>query len=81
MHCFQDWYSPDIEVLIRDTHEDSGLIGQIGVVRGVTPGMCSVFLPDEDRTVNIPAEHLQPVQPVRGDRVKVIMGKLKVFLT
>ena len=71
----QDWYSPDIEVLIRDTHEDSGLIGQIGVVRGVTPGMCSVFLPDEDRTVNIPAEHLQPVQPVRGDRVKVIMGK------
>ena len=71
----QDWYSPDIEVLIKDTHEDSGLIGQIGVVRGVTPGMCSVFLPDEDRTVNIPAEHLQPVQPVRGDKVKVIMGE------
>lgn len=70
-----DWYSPDIEVLIKDTHEDSGLIGQIGVVRGVTPGMCSVFLPDEDRTVNIPAEHLQPVQPVRGDKVKVIMGE------
>ena len=47
----------------------------MGVVRGVTPGMCSVFLPDEDRTVNIPAEHLKPVQPVRGDTVKVIMGK------
>ncbi len=35
-----------------------------------------MFLPDEDRTVNIAAEHLQPVQPTRGDRVKVIMGKL-----
>ena len=34
----QDWYSPDIEVIIRDSHEDSGLCGQIGVVRGVTPG-------------------------------------------
>lgn len=70
-----DWYSPDIEVTIRDTHDDTGLCGQVGVIRGVTPGMCSVFLPDEDRTVSIAAEHLQPVQPTRGDRVKVIMGK------
>jgi len=37
--------------------------------------MCSVFLPDEDRTVSIAADHLKPVQPVRGDKVKVIMGK------
>ena len=72
---FQDWYSPDIEVTIRDTHDDTGLCGQVGIIRGVTPGMCSVFLPDEDRTVSIAAEHLQPVQPSRGDRVKVIMGK------
>jgi len=70
-----DWYSPDIEVTIRDTHDDTGLCGQIGIIRGVTPGMCSVFLPDEDRTVSIAAEHLQPVQPSRGDRVKVIMGE------
>ena len=34
----QDWYSPDIEVIICNSHEDSGLCGQIGVVRGVTPG-------------------------------------------
>ena len=45
----QDWYSPDIEVLIKDSHEDTGLCGQIGVVRGVTPGMCSVFLHEEER--------------------------------
>jgi transcription elongation factor SPT5 len=70
-----DWYSPDIEVTIRDTHDDTGLCGQVGVIRGVTPGMCSVFLPDEDRTVSIAAEHLQPVQPSRGDKVKVIMGE------
>lgn len=33
-----DWYSPDIEVTIRDTHDDTGLCGQVGVIRGVTPG-------------------------------------------
>ena len=38
-------------------------------------GMCSVFLNEEERTINIAAEHLQPVTPVRGDKVKVIMGK------
>jgi len=69
-----EWYSPNIEVLIRDTHEDTGLCGQIGVVRGVTPGMCSVFLYEEERTVNVVAEHLAPVVPSRGDRVKVILG-------
>jgi len=71
-----DWYSPDIEVTIKDTHDDNGLCGQVGVIRGVTSGMCSVFLPDEDRTVNIVPDHLQPIRPERGDRVKVIMGKL-----
>lgn len=61
-------------MVIRDTHDDTGLCGQVGVIRGVTPGMSSVFLPDEDRTVSIPPEHLQPVVPVRGNKVKVIMG-------
>ncbi len=70
-----DWYSPDIEVLVRDTHSDTGLCGQVGVIRGVTPGMCSVFLPDEDRTVSIAPDHLQPVQPERNDKVKVIAGE------
>jgi len=37
--------------------------------------MCSVFLNDEERTINIAAEHLQPVTPVRGDKIKVIMGE------
>lgn len=34
-------------------------------------GMCSVFLPEEERVVNILGEHLEPVTPVQGDRVKV----------
>ena len=36
--------------------------------------MCSVFLYEEARTINIAAEHLAPVEPARGDKVKVILG-------
>ena len=68
----QDWYTPEIEVEIKDTHSDTGLCGQIGVVRGVNPGMCAVFLPDEARTVNIAPEHLRPVTPERGDKGPII---------
>ena len=49
----QDWYSPDIEVVIKDSHTDGNLCGQIGVVRGVIPGHCSVYLHDEERSVKI----------------------------
>lgn len=38
-------------------------------------GQCAVFLPDEDRTVNIFQEHLEPVVPRQGHRVKVILGE------
>ena len=38
-----------LQVVIKDSHDDTGLCGQIGVVRGVTPGMCSVFLHEEER--------------------------------
>ena len=37
--------------------------------------MCSIFLPDEDRTVNLQCDQLEPVVPSRGDRVKVILGE------
>ena len=70
----QDWYSPEIEVVIKDIHYDTDLCGEIGVVRGVTAGMCSVFLHEEERTVIIAADHLAPVVPRRGDKVKVILG-------
>ena len=37
-------------------------------------------MPAEDRTVSIAADHLQPVQPSRGDRVKVIMGETLTYI-
>jgi len=70
----QDWYSPDIEVVIKDSHSDTNLCGQLGVVRGVIPGHCSVYLHEEERVVTIPACDLDPVVPSRGDKVKVILG-------
>lgn len=33
--------------------------------------MCSVFLPEEDRVVNIICDHLEPIIPQRGDAFKV----------
>lgn len=39
--------------------------------------MCSVFLPQEDRVVNIMCDHLDPVQPQRGDAFKV---RIKLLL-
>lgn len=37
--------------------------------------MCAIFLPDEDRTVNLECDQLEPVVPKRGDHVKVIVGE------
>ena len=31
--------------------------------------MCSVFLPEEDKVINISGEHLEPVEPEKGNRV------------
>lgn len=64
-----DWQTTDIEVRIRDSHDDPGLVGQIGVVRSISGGMCSIFLLEEDRVVNIMGEHLEPIIPQKGDQV------------
>jgi len=37
--------------------------------------MCTVYLPTEDRVVNLVCEQLEPVVPSRDDRVKVILGE------
>ncbi|XP_064477491.1 transcription elongation factor SPT5-like [Ornithodoros turicata] len=70
-----EWQTTDLEVRIKPTHEDGGLIGQTGVIRGISGGMCSIFLPKEDRVMNILSEHLEPVLPSAGDKVKVILGE------
>lgn len=73
-HYSADWHTPDIEVRIRETHDDGNLIHQVGVIRSVTGGMSSVFLPDEDKVISISVEHLEPVEPEKGNRAKVIYG-------
>ena len=73
--AMQDWQTPDIVVRIRDSHDDSGLSGQTGVIRSITGGNCAVFLPEEERVVNINGEHLEPVVPAPGNKVKVIFGE------
>ncbi|KAK4336972.1 hypothetical protein RND71_043422 [Anisodus tanguticus] len=70
-----EWQTSDIEVRIRYTHDDEDLVNQTGIIRGTSGGMSSVFLLKEDRVVNIVSEHLEPVQPRSGDRVKVIFGE------
>ncbi|XP_033102671.1 transcription elongation factor SPT5-like isoform X2 [Anneissia japonica] len=69
-----EWQTTDIEVKIRDTHDDKQLIFKTGVIRSVSGAMCSVFLPEDDKIVNIHAHHLEPVVPTKTDRVKVILG-------
>jgi transcription elongation factor SPT5 len=71
-HAFAvDWQTPDIEVRIREVHDDDDLIGQTGIIRGISGGMCAVFLLKEDRVVNILSEHLEPVMPKQGDKVRL----------
>ncbi|KAG1712147.1 Transcription elongation factor SPT5 [Nymphon striatum] len=68
-----EWQTTDIEVKVKSG--DSDLKGQNGIIRGISGGMCSVFLPKEDRVMNIMSEHLEPVTPERGDKVKVVLGE------
>ncbi|KAM3957705.1 transcription elongation factor subunit Spt5 [Aphomia sociella] len=69
-----DWAAPEVEVRLR-AHEDAALAGQAGVLRGVSGGMCAVYVPHEDRVVNVLADLLEPVVPQSGDKVKVIAGE------
>lgn len=74
-HINADWHTTEIEVRIKETHDDADLIHQTGVIRSVTGGMCSVFLPEEDKVVNVSCEHLEPVLPEKNDKAKVILGE------
>ncbi|XP_058819895.1 transcription elongation factor SPT5 [Topomyia yanbarensis] len=71
---YGEWCTTDIEVEIRN-HDDSDLAGQIGFIRTVNSGVCSVFLPEEDRVVTVLSNNLEPVVPNAGDRFKVIFGE------
>uniref|UniRef100_A0A8B9P4R3 Transcription elongation factor SPT5 n=1 Tax=Apteryx owenii TaxID=8824 RepID=A0A8B9P4R3_APTOW len=70
-----DWVTTDIQVKVRDTYLDSQVVGQTGVIRSVTGGMCSVYLKDSEKVVSISSEHLEPVTPTKSNKVKVILGE------
>jgi len=33
--------------------------------------MCTLFIPDQDKVISVASEHLEPIQPEKGDRVSV----------
>ncbi|CAK6980621.1 transcription elongation factor SPT5 [Scomber scombrus] len=68
-----DWVTTDILVKVKDSFMD--LMGQTGVIRSVTGGMCSVFMQESEKVVSISSDHLEPVTPTKNNKVKVILGE------
>lgn len=69
-----EWHTTDIEVRIKDTHDDVALIHHTGIIRSVTGGMCSIYIPDKEKVVSVTSMHLEPIPPVVGEKAKVICG-------
>jgi len=69
-----DWVLNGIEAKISESFDDESLIHQIGIIRNASESMCTLYIPEVDRTISIASEHLQPVRPAAGDHVKVILG-------
>uniref|UniRef100_A0A8C2WUV4 Transcription elongation factor SPT5 n=1 Tax=Cyclopterus lumpus TaxID=8103 RepID=A0A8C2WUV4_CYCLU len=68
-----DWVTTDILVKVKDSFMD--LMGQTGVIRSVTGGMCSVFMQESEKVVSISSDHLEPITPTKNNKVKVILGE------
>ncbi|RUS84145.1 hypothetical protein EGW08_008119 [Elysia chlorotica] len=69
-----DWHTTDIVVRVRPSYENDQLIHQEGVIKSISGGMCTVYLTNEEKMINITCDHLEPVPPEKGDRAKVIAG-------
>ncbi|MBV96332.1 Transcription elongation factor SPT5, partial [Eschrichtius robustus] len=67
-----DWVTTDIQVKVRDTYLDTQVVGQTGVIRSVTGGMCSVYLKDSEKVVSISSEHLEPITPTKNNKATEI---------
>uniref|UniRef100_UPI00358F343B transcription elongation factor SPT5-like isoform X2 n=1 Tax=Myxine glutinosa TaxID=7769 RepID=UPI00358F343B len=70
-----EWHTIDVMVTVRETTPDGQLAGHTGVIRSISGGMCSVYLPESDKVVSVACEHLEPVTPSKYDKVKVILGE------
>ncbi|XP_048581601.1 transcription elongation factor SPT5 isoform X2 [Nematostella vectensis] len=69
-----EWVTTDIEVRLNENYEDPQLLDKVGVVRDVVGGVCTVYLPDEGRSISTVGAHIDAVQPDKQDKVKVIVG-------
>uniref|UniRef100_A0A8C4QQR9 Transcription elongation factor SPT5 n=1 Tax=Eptatretus burgeri TaxID=7764 RepID=A0A8C4QQR9_EPTBU len=70
-----EWHTIDVMVTVRESTPDGQLAGHTGVIRSISGGMCSVYLPESDKVVSVACEHLEPVIPSKYDKVKVILGE------
>lgn len=50
-HSSVEWQTTDIEVIIRDTHEDDGLSGQTGIIRGISVSIYFHFLSSQEHNL------------------------------
>jgi hypothetical protein len=55
--------------MVKDMYEDSHLAGKTGVVKSSLSGRVSVYLFDDGQEVDIPMTFLEPVPPVKNDKV------------
>ncbi|CAG5115436.1 unnamed protein product [Candidula unifasciata] len=69
-----DWHTTDIVVKVKATHENEQLVYHTGIIKGINGGMCTLYLTEEEKTVTVGCEHLEPVLPEKGDKAKVIIG-------
>ena len=48
-----DWHSEDIEVSIKDSHDDASHRGKTGIIKTISGHVSSVWVPDLDQVKNI----------------------------
>jgi len=69
-----DWHSEDIEVSIKDSHDDASHRGKTGIIKTISGHVSSVWVPDLDQTVSVGNDNLSPIQPQKNHKVKVLHG-------
>uniref|UniRef100_A0A0B7ANQ2 Transcription elongation factor SPT5 n=1 Tax=Arion vulgaris TaxID=1028688 RepID=A0A0B7ANQ2_9EUPU len=69
-----DWHTTDIVVKVKATHESEQLVYQTGIIKSINGVMCALHLIEDEKTVSVSCEHLEPVLPEKGDKAKVIIG-------
>lgn len=62
-------------VRIKDSYpHDMDLCGAHGVIKSIHGSQCSLHIRDLDKTINISLDYLEPILPMKGDRVMIVHG-------